>query len=84
MDRTSDDDLVNSHSIHQSEKSLLLLPLQTPFWRESRELIGDDPDPPSFTVGWSTTSIGKGFRRSEMLITRTKWAIFFIWRFFGG
>jgi hypothetical protein len=74
---------MNSHSIHHPEESLLFLSLQAPFRREGRELIRDDPDPPSFTVGCSTTSIGKGFRRSEMFIAGTKRAIFFIRRLFG-
>ena len=66
------------HSIHHPEKSLLLLPLQTSFWREGGELIGNDPDPPSFTVGWSTSSISKGFRRSEMFVAGTKRTVFFV------
>jgi hypothetical protein len=74
---------MNSHSIHHPEESLLFLPLQTPFQREGRKLIRDDPHPPSFTVGWPTTSISKGFRRSKMFVTRAERAIFFIRRFLG-
>jgi hypothetical protein len=72
---------MDSHSIHHPEKSLLLFSLQIPFWGKGRKFIGNDPNPPSFTIGGTSASISKGFWRSEMFIPWAKRAILSINRF---
>ena len=53
---------MNSHSIHHPEKPLFLLSLQTSFGEQGRESIGNDPDPPTFTICWSPWFDRRGFR----------------------
>jgi hypothetical protein len=80
MDGAFDHHLMDSHSIHHPEKPRLFS-LQAPFRGEGRKFIGNDPDPPSFTICRTTASIGQGLMRSEMLIALAEWAVFFIGRF---
>jgi hypothetical protein len=84
MDRASDYHLMDSHSIHHPEKSLLLFSLQTPFWRKCRKFIGNNPDPPSFTICRTALSIGKGFMGGEVFVARAKRTVRFINGFFYG
>jgi hypothetical protein len=74
---------MDSHSVHHPEKILLFFSLPTPLRGEGRKFIGNDPDPPSFTVCRTPASIGQGLMRSERLIALTEGAVFFIGRFFG-
>jgi hypothetical protein len=82
MDGAFDHHFMDSHSIHHPEKALLFFYLPTPLWGEGRKFIGNDPYPPSFTICQTTTSIGQGLMRSDMLIALTERAAFFIGSFF--
>jgi hypothetical protein len=81
MDGTFDNHFMNPYSIHHPEEPLLLS-LYTSFGGKGGIFVWNDPYPPSLTIWLAAGPIGQRLMRSEMLITGTERAVFFIGRLF--